>query len=92
MRKPLKALVVVVQVNRDFLQNGGRKYDGGTSEGVPCSFLCSLHKFFLQFQLLCVYISAHISVHLVALITFHSILAFPEVFGISKIQKTKKAR
>ena len=28
----------VVQVNRNFAQNGRKKYDGETSDGVPCSF------------------------------------------------------
>ena len=32
---------IVIQVNRDFGQNGNRKYDGGMSEGVPCSFAYS---------------------------------------------------
>ena len=32
---------IVVQVNRDFAQNGNRKYDGETSGGVPCSFVYS---------------------------------------------------
>ena len=34
-------LEIVVQVNRDFAQNGRRKYDGETSEGVPCSLAYS---------------------------------------------------
>ena len=32
---------MVVQVNRDFAQNGKSKYDGETSEGVLCSFVYS---------------------------------------------------
>ena len=32
---------IVVQVNRDFAQNGNRKYDGEMSQGVPCSFAYS---------------------------------------------------
>ena len=36
-----KKLEIVVQVNRDFAQNGRRKYDGETSDGVPCSFAYS---------------------------------------------------
>ena len=35
---PLKQIKIVVHVNRDFAQNGNRKYDGETSEGVPCLF------------------------------------------------------
>ena len=34
-------LKIVVQVNRDFAQNRRRKYDGETSDGVPCSFAYS---------------------------------------------------
>ena len=34
-------LKIVVQVNRDFAQNGRRKYDGETSDGVLCSFAYS---------------------------------------------------
>ena len=32
---------MVIQVNRDFTQNGDRKYDGKMSEGVLCSFAYS---------------------------------------------------
>ena len=32
---------IVVEVNRDFAQNGSRKYDGETSDGVSCSFAYS---------------------------------------------------
>ena len=34
-------LEIVVQVNRDFAQNGRRKYDGETSDGVRCLFAFS---------------------------------------------------
>ena len=38
---PLKQIEIVVQVNRDFTQNGNKKYDGEMAEGVSCSFAYS---------------------------------------------------